>query len=116
MSKFRGKEVPETKDTGVFVQQVLSGKRPYGLRIKMEDYVEVYGKLLNSASGTGPSHPFYVSPSSGPCRVICAECEVEFDEPTIAALGKNSVMAAFGMPPVTKCRGCGSAYALIVSA
>jgi len=116
MSKFRGQEVPETKDTGKFVQQVLIGKRPYGLRIKMEGFVEVYGELLKSASGTGSSNPFYISPSSGPCRVICAKCEVELDEPTIAALGKNSTMAAFGMPPVTKCQECGSAYAVIVSA
>jgi hypothetical protein len=116
MSKFRGQEVPVTKDSGKFVQQVLSGKRPYGLKIKMEDFVEIYGVLLNSASGTGGSNPFYVSASSGPCRVMCAQCEVELDEPTIAALGKNSAMAAFGMPPVTNCRECGSASAVIVSA
>ncbi|MGB2963019.1 MAG: hypothetical protein WBB69_03445 [Anaerolineales bacterium] len=115
MRKFRGQEVPETKDTGKFVQQVLSGKRPSGLSIRMEGFVEVYGELLNSASGTGRSNPFYVGASSGPCWVICAQCEVEFDEPTIAALGKNSAMAAFGMLPVTKCQECGSAYAVIVS-
>ena len=112
---FRGKEVPVTQETGTFVQSVSKGTRPYGLMIRMEDFVEVYGELLHSSSGTGRSNPFHVSASDGPCWVICSQCEVELDEPTIAALGKNSAMAAFGMPPVIKCRECGNPSAVIVT-
>jgi len=115
-SNFRGQEVPVAKDSGEFVQSVLKGTRPYGLMILMEDFVKVYGELLHRAGGQGRSNPFQVSASAGPCWVICSQCEVELDEPTIAALGKNSVMAAFGMSPVIKCRECGNPYAVIVAA
>ena len=114
---FRGQVIPVTKDSGKFIRSVLNEMRPYGLKISMEDFGAVYGDLLDELpSRTPSSNPFYISPSNGPCRVICAQCEVELDEPTIAALGSNSVMAAFGVPPVTKCREYGSTNAIIVSA
>jgi len=113
---FWGQVIPVTKDSDKFIRTVLMEMRPYGLQVSMEDFVAIYGELLQSASGTGRSNPFYVSASEGPCRVICAQCEVELDEQTIASLGSNSAMAAFGVPPVTKCRECGSANAIIVSA
>jgi hypothetical protein len=115
-NSFRGQEVPVTKDLGEFVRLVLDGTRPYGLNIQMASFVEVYGELQHSAGGQGRPNPFHISPSSGPCWVICAKCEVELDESTIAALGKNSVMAAFGVPPVLECRKCGNVSAVIVAA
>jgi hypothetical protein len=114
-SNFRGQVIPVTKDSGKFIRTVLNEMHPYGLQVSMEDFVAVYGELLQTASGTGRSNPFHVSAVEGPCRVICAQCEIELDEPTIAALGTNSAMAAFGFPPVTQCRECGSTNAVIVS-
>ena len=116
-SNFRGQEVPVTKDPSEFVQTVLKWTRPYGLMIRMEDFVEVYGKLQRAGGGDpGRSNPLHISASAGPCWVICSGCEFELEEPTIAALGKNSAMAAFGMPPVTKCPKCGNPDAVIVAA
>jgi hypothetical protein len=113
---FRGQVIPVTKDSNEFVRVVRDEMRPYGLQISMADFVEVYGELMHSSSRTGRSNPFHISAAEGPCRVICANCEVELDEPTIAALGTNSAMAAFGLPPVIKCPECGNPKAVIVSA
>ena len=113
---FRGQVIQVTEDSGTFIRAILDDMRPYGLQVSIEDFVTVYGELLQRGSGRGGSNPFNISPTEGPCRVICSQCEVEMDEQTIATLGSNSVMAAFGVPPVTQCRECGSTNLVIVSA
>lgn len=101
---FRGESLPVMTKLNDFTR---AGKS--GLQIQIENYVEVYGELL-----TRDSRSYQVSPSKGPCYLICAKCEVEIDEQTMASLGSNSVMAAFGVKPVTECRECGSPEIIIV--
>jgi hypothetical protein len=107
---FRGQVILVTKDVDKFIHTVLTEWKPNGLQVSIESFGGTYGELLHR-----DSKKFHISASKGPCRVICAQCEVEFDEQTIASLGPNSVMAAFGVPPVTKCLECGSSNIIIVS-
>lgn len=113
---FRGKVIPVTKNVEEFVRIVRDEKKAIGLLLGIKDFTHVYGRLLHSAGGTGLSHPLHISATTGPCYVICAQCEAELDEATIAMLGPDSVMAAFGVAPVNRCKACGSTNVLIVSA
>lgn len=101
---FRGSPVTVTTSVGDFLRG-----RSSGLMTRISNFPETYGEIQASDAR---SH--HISPSSGPCYIICAGCQIEFDEATMASLGTNSVMAAFGMRPVTECPECGSRDMIIV--
>jgi DNA-directed RNA polymerase subunit RPC12/RpoP len=107
---FRDASVLVTNELKDFVKSVNLGTAS-GLQISISEFPEIYGELQSHGSSE-----FHISPANGPCYIICAECGVEFDEQTMASLGTNSVMAAFGAKPVIACKECGSKEMIIVRA
>jgi DNA-directed RNA polymerase subunit RPC12/RpoP len=135
--KFRNSPVPVTKNLEEFVHIARSEDRPIGLLVKVKRFADTYGELLAiglpsawppigqettevqqivQTVSSGKPSPFEIRPGSGPCHLICARCEVEFDAESIAVLGPGSPMAALGVSPLNQCQDCGSRDVVIVSA
>jgi hypothetical protein len=112
---FDGRVIPVTESVDEFIRIVRVEKEPIGLLVRIKDWMLVYGQLLHSTSGIHGSHLFEIR-EGGPCRVICARCNAKMDAATLATLGPDSVMAAFGVAPVKQCRACGNPNVVIVSA
>lgn len=115
-STFRGEAIPVTDSVDDFIRLALHKGKTCGLSVRMEEYVRVYGELLHSGGAPGSHNSLHVSASRGPCYVICEGCEMEMSEQLVAALGSNSLMAAFGLEPVVRCPECGHRNAVIVYA
>ena len=109
---FAGKVVPVTKNIDKFVRNARLGN-PIGLFVRIKDWTLIYGELLHRGGSSTPN-PFTISPSAS-CHLICAQCNVEFDGAALAMLGPDSVMSAFGVAPVNRCRACDSPNVIIVS-
>jgi hypothetical protein len=108
---FAGQVVQVTNNLDEFVRNVRLAK-PIGLFVKIKDWMLTYGQLLHHG-GSSPPNPFQIGPSAS-CHLICAQCNVEFDSATIAMLGSDSLMSAFGVAPVKKCPSCSSPNVIIV--
>ncbi len=110
---FADKVVPVTNNLDKFVRNARL-ENPIGLVVRIKDWALTYGELLHRGGSSTPNL-FTISPSAS-CHLICAQCNVEFDEATLAQLGPDSVMSAFGVAPVNRCHACGSTNVIIVFA
>ena len=113
--KYLNRSIPVTEDKDEFIIKVRDEGVPYGLKVVIDKFNKIYGELLGSAYGRGNMNPFFAGPSTGPCYVVCAECEVQFSHKIITSLGANTILSAFRIEAVTQCPECGNDQIVIVS-